>query len=111
PQVAVDERTNRIYVTGEVASQVTVINGRTQYNLGSFDVCQNPYGIAVNQAADTLYVACVTEGELSVIDAATHQQVTTAPAGAAPVDDTYFRHTIYESNGLGGDVWVISTPS
>lgn len=110
-QIGVDTRTNRVYVTGEDSGQVTVINGRTQYNLGSFGVCRNPFGISVNQAADLLYIACVTENDLSVIDAATTQQVTTAPAGAAPVGVTYFRGIIYESNAADPDVWVISTPS
>lgn len=66
--LAVDEETNRAYVTNQTDDTVSVIDGGTNKVLGTVRVGHYPNGIAVNPATNTIYVANLTGGTLSIIN-------------------------------------------
>src|SRR5262249_56212336 len=78
--IAVDARTNTVYVTGQVTNDVSVIDGR-RCNADVTSGCgRKPVwvaagpgarGIALNQRTDTVYVANTAVGTVSVIDGST----------------------------------------
>ena len=75
--IAVDTRTNTVYVTGESSSDVSVIDGRT-CNATTTRGCRHrpvhvlagagARGIAVDEASNTVYVANTVDDTVSVID-------------------------------------------
>jgi YVTN family beta-propeller protein len=77
--IAVDERTNTIYVTGETSNDVSVIDGKT-CNARVRSGCRHrpvriaaglgARGIAVNEVTHTVYVANTAANTVSVIDGA-----------------------------------------
>src|SRR5262249_55460771 len=78
--IAVNRRRNTIYVTGQVSSDVWVIDGahcNARVTSGCstrparFAAGKGARGIAVNEATDTVYVANTAAGTVSVIDGAT----------------------------------------
>ena len=93
--VALDSRTNTIYVTGEASSDVSVINGTTCNARATRGCRQKPVrilagagarGIAVNEATDTVYVANTAADTVSVIDGSTcNASVTTGCGKVSPV--------------------------
>jgi YVTN family beta-propeller protein len=74
--------------------------GTSPYTTLSVQVGFGPYGVAVNEATDTVYVANHRSSTVSVIDGATNTVTATANASAYPdgvaVDDT--TDTIYAAN-------------
>jgi YVTN family beta-propeller protein len=66
--LAVDEETNRIYVSNQLDDTVSVIDGATNLALHTIKVGHTPNGVAVNQRTNTIYVANLTGGSLSIID-------------------------------------------
>lgn len=75
--IAVDTRTNTVYVTGESSSDVSVIDGRTCNATRTSGCRRKPVhvlagagarGIAVDEASDTVYVANTAADSVSVID-------------------------------------------
>ncbi|MFF4323368.1 prepilin-type N-terminal cleavage/methylation domain-containing protein [Streptomyces sp. NPDC001568] len=76
--VAVDEKTNRVYVASSVGNSVTVIDGRTDKAIGApIDVSgavSSPDRIAVNPNTGQVYVGGT--GGVAIIDTAKGNQVT-----------------------------------
>jgi YVTN family beta-propeller protein len=77
--IALDARTNTIYVSGEVSNDVSVIDGKTCNAHVRTGCRQRPIhiaaglgarGIAVNEVTHTVYVANTAAGTVSVIDGA-----------------------------------------
>jgi YVTN family beta-propeller protein len=75
--IAIDTRTNTIYVTGESSNDVSVIDGKTCNARQRSGCRQKPVrlpaglgarGIAVNEVTHTVYVANTAENTVSVID-------------------------------------------
>jgi YVTN family beta-propeller protein len=66
--LAVDEETNRIYVSNQSDDTVSVINGATNQVLHTIKVGHGPNGVAVNSRTNTIYVANLTGGSLSIVD-------------------------------------------
>jgi YVTN family beta-propeller protein len=66
--LAVDETTNRIYVSNQTDDTVSVIDGATNKVLGTVRVGHYPNGVAVNSTTNTIYVANLTGGTLSIIN-------------------------------------------
>ncbi len=125
--VALDSRTNTVYVTGEFSNDVTVIDGMT-CNAQVTRGCGRPpvriraglgaRGIAVNEATDTVYVANTVANTVSVIDGATcnatvhsgcRQSAALAPVGRSPrriaVDEK--TNTVYVTNAWSNTVTMI----
>jgi YVTN family beta-propeller protein len=75
--IALDSRTNTIYVTGETSNDVSVIDGKS-CNAQTTSGCRErpervragggARGIAVNELTHTVYVANTADGTVSVID-------------------------------------------
>jgi YVTN family beta-propeller protein len=78
--IALDARTNTIYVTGETSNDVSVIDGKTCNARVRSGCRRKPIrvaaglgarGIAVNQVTHTVYVANTAENTVSIIDGRT----------------------------------------
>lgn len=78
--VAVNPRTNRIYVANRDSDTVSVIDGATNTVVSTIPVEGGPTGVAVNAKTNRVYV---TNGNdyVSVIDGATNAVVTTLAVG------------------------------
>lgn len=130
--VAVDQATRTVYVANNGDNTVSVINAATcngtqRSGCGQapalVTVGPAPWGIAVSQASNTIYVANNNAGDgpasLSVIDGATCDATNTSgcsqvpPAipgvGRAPngIAVDQFTHTVYTANALDATVSVI----
>jgi YVTN family beta-propeller protein len=69
--LAVDQATNRIYVSNQADDTVSVIDGISNTVVAVVKVGQLPNGIAVNAKTNTIYVANLNSGTLSIIDGST----------------------------------------
>ena len=108
--VAVNERTNRVYVTGsdQDGSAVIVIDGSTDTVVTSIPVGSYPHGIAVDQKRNRVY-ASVTGGAVFVIDGATDSVLTKVKVGAWPLGVAFDpqRNLVYVGFRGNDDVKVI----
>jgi YVTN family beta-propeller protein len=125
--IAVNTRTNTIYVTGETSNDVSVIDGKTCNARATSGCRQTPVhvlagagarGIAVNEATNTVYVANTAANTVSVIDGAAcnatvhtgcSQRAPEAPVGISPrrvaVDE--LTNTIYVTNAGSNTVTML----
>jgi DNA-binding beta-propeller fold protein YncE len=125
--IAVNRRTNTIYVTGQVSSDVSVIDGarcNARVTRGCrarpvrFRAGLGARGIAVNEATDTVYVANTGANTVSVVDGSTcngrvhrgcGRGVGVAPVGLSPrrvaVDEA--TNTVYVTNAGSNTVTVL----
>jgi YVTN family beta-propeller protein len=125
--VALDSRTDTVYVTGEFSNDVTVIDGASCNATTTTGCRQSPLriragpgarGIAVDEATDTIYVANTVANTVSVIDGATcnatvhsgcDQHAPAAPVGVSPrrlaVDEA--TDTIYVTNAWSNTVTML----
>jgi DNA-binding beta-propeller fold protein YncE len=125
--IAVDTRTDTIYVTGESSEDVSIINGVTCNASRTSGCRQRPLeapagagarGIAVDESTDTVYVANTLAGTVSVIDGATcdaavhsgcRRRAPLAPVGLSPrriaVDES--TNTIYVTNAGSDTVTML----
>ncbi|UCC62986.1 MAG: YncE family protein [Anaerolineae bacterium] len=83
--VAVNERTNRVYVTSRHSGTLSVIDGRTKEVIATFDVGPDPYGLAVNEEANRIYVANHDGNSVWVIDGHSNEVLYTIGVEASPV--------------------------
>jgi YVTN family beta-propeller protein len=77
--IAVNSKTNRIYVANSVAGSVAVIDGFTNRLIASIPVGAIPQGIAVNSITNRIYVLNTSDQSMSVIDGNTNSVTTTVP--------------------------------
>ena len=125
--IAVNARTDTIYVTGEFSNDVSVIDGKTCNARATSGCRQTPFhvlagagarGIAVNEVTNTVYVANTAANTVSVINGATcnatvhsgcSQQAAVAPVGVSPrrvaVDPV--TNTIYVTNAGSNSVTML----
>jgi YVTN family beta-propeller protein len=109
--IATNQNTNKIYVTGHLSNSVYVINGYTNQLIKTIPVGLNPDGIAVNPNTNMIYVANSAANTISVIDGTTESVVRTIqvrgdnPRGIAVNPNT---NIIYVANALSGTVSVIN---
>jgi YVTN family beta-propeller protein len=78
--IAVNARTNRVYVANEGSDSVTVIDGNTN-STSTIAVGPRPQFIAVNAATNRIYVNNAGDSSISVIDGTT-RAVTHLPLGS-----------------------------
>ena len=125
--IALDAKTDTVYVTGQVSGDVAVIDAgtcnaevRTSCRSVLARVLAGPgaRGIAVDETTDTLYVADTAAGTVSVIDGSTcnasersgcGQRAAVAPVGVSPrrvaVDDR--TGTVYVTNAGSNSVSML----
>jgi len=109
--VAVNQVTNRVYVSNLLSNNVSVIDGSTNQVIATVPVGNSPEVLEVNSGINMIYVANVGSGTVSVVDGASNTVTATillgsssAPIGVA-VDST--RNLIYAANSGLGTVSVI----
>jgi YVTN family beta-propeller protein len=81
--LAVDKKTNRIFVSNQADDTVSVIDGATNKVLRTVRVGHYPNGVAVDFTTNTIYVANLTGGTLSIIDG-TKFTTSTLRLGSSP---------------------------
>ena len=109
--IAINEITNRIYVTNSTVGRISVINGASTNVTDTIPVGTTPEHIAVNKVTNRIYVVNVGSSNISVIDGATNTEIDliTIPFGATAEDIAVNEITnrIYVSNSVSGAVSVI----
>jgi DNA-binding beta-propeller fold protein YncE len=126
--IAVNSRTNTVYVTGELSGDVSVIDGTTCNARVTSGCRKRPVhvlaglgarGIAINEATDTVYVANTAANSVSVIDGSTcnaedhggcgrigvQARVGLSPRRVA-VDEV--TNTVYVTNALSNSVTMLN---
>jgi YVTN family beta-propeller protein len=92
--IAVNQATDTVYVANAGSNTISVINGATCNGTHHSGCGQAPatisargvgFGLAVNQATDTLYAGMVGHDTLAVFNAATCNATTTSGCGQKPV--------------------------
>lgn len=104
-QVAVNPRTDMIYVTNNQSGSVSVINGRTNKVTATITGFSNPNAVAVNPRTGKVYV---TDGTVFVINGRTSKVIATIPvtnAGAVTVNTSTDR--IYVAGGSGNTIITV----
>ena len=87
--IAVNQLTNRVYVTNSGSGTVSVLNGSTYAMVATIKVGSTPEGITIDQAASTALVANAGSGTVSVINTLTNTATTsTSPPIPIPVESS-----------------------
>ncbi len=85
--IAVNSRTNRIYITNIHSGNVSVIDGLTNKIIDTIGGMKKVGGVAVNEATNRVYVVTRerSDGTVTVIDGKTNQIIAAVPVGFTPV--------------------------
>ncbi len=83
--VAVDNRTNDIFVTNTASDNVTVVSGSTDSVIANISVGGEPYGVAYDWASNEIYVANGGTANVTVISGTTLRAVGSAAVGSRPI--------------------------
>ena len=75
--IAVNQRTDTIYVSDPSNNTVHAISGVTNHVIATIPVGQEPEGIGVNEFTNTIYVGNYTSSSVSIIDGATESVTST----------------------------------
>jgi len=111
--VVVNPVTNRVYVTNNGDTTVSVIDGSTNKVVATVTVGLSPNGIDVDLETNTVYVANYNANSLTVIDGAANTvkatimalfQGSSYPWGVTVNSST---HKIFVSNSIGSEVAII----
>ncbi len=119
--VAVNEKTNKVYIANKKSDNVTVLDGKTNKILKTVDVGPEPNAVTVNPLTNKIYVVSLKgefkdgslnpngNGTVSVIDGATDKAVR-VEAGLEPYALAINKKTnkIYVANQGSNDVTVIN---
>jgi YVTN family beta-propeller protein len=113
--VAVDPRTDTIYVANSSDRTVSVINGATNKVRATVRVGNEPDGVAVDPSTNTIYVTNAGSGTVSVINGATDKVIATVRVGYDPLsvavnpstNTVYVANLGHMSNDSSGTVSVI----
>ena len=82
--VAVNPKTNFVYVLNYRDSNVTAINGSTNTPVATIGVGLHPQALAIDPAANLVYVANTHDNSVTVIDGAKQAALITVPGGEQP---------------------------
>lgn len=107
--IAVNEATNRVYVTRSYYNQVTVIDGNTDAFLQSVLVGSSPWGVAVNSKSNFIYVANSGSNTVSVINGVTNTVIKTIPVQSRPwgIAVNGEANRVYVANSWSNSVSII----
>ncbi|MFB0536657.1 MAG: SMP-30/gluconolactonase/LRE family protein [Anaerolineae bacterium] len=83
--VAVNPRTNRVYVTDTGADRLIVVDGTSNEMLVSLPVGSYPDAIAVDPQANRIYVANAGEGSLWILDGTNHELIGSVKVAEGPL--------------------------
>ena len=109
--VAVNPRTNRVYVASRDNNSLMVLDGGSNSFLTRISICKEPFGVAVNAVTNKIYVACFAQGVIAVVNGASNAVETLIWAGPNPtyvgVNEatnqifavTYGNHALVSING------------
>lgn len=116
--IAVNTKTNKLYVTNTGSNDISVIDGARKSVVATITDPNAvlPIAVAVNPTTKTIYVANSQSNNITVIDAATDSVTATIPVGTAPsgVDVDPQTNFIYVANagnsqtGDPGNITVIN---
>lgn len=110
-EFAVADGQGAVFVNGAGTREVLKIDARSNAVTARFAVpdCENPHGLALDEAHRRLFVSCVNS-RLVVVNADTGSQVAALPIGRGTDAAAYdpIRHRVFSSNGLDGTLTVIS---
>jgi YVTN family beta-propeller protein len=82
--IALNRRTNKVYVVNYADETVTVIDGEGDRVLATLKVGDHPQAIAINESVDEAYVANVHGDSITVIDGSKNVVTRTVRAGKHP---------------------------
>ena len=82
--IAINSRTDRIYVVNYADQSVTVIDGKGNDRLATLQVGNHPQSIAVDETTNKVYVANVLDDSITMIDGATNQVTGSFHVGKNP---------------------------
>ncbi len=82
--VAVNPRTNRIYVSSRDKGIVYVVDSLFNTVIDEIPVCSEPFGVEVNSQTNKIYVACFNSGRVAVISGATNTVIDSVQVGPEP---------------------------
>ncbi|HNW52473.1 MAG TPA: hypothetical protein PKH79_15425, partial [Prolixibacteraceae bacterium] len=82
--LAVNHKTNNIYVANNIGNSVSVINGETGNNDDTISVGKAPYYAGINDKTNKIYVPNNSGNTVSVINGANNEVETTIAVGIAP---------------------------
>ena len=74
-QLAINTRTNKVYVVNTHADSVSVIDGRTNTVAATVPADRGPWAVAVDPASNMIYVANRLSDKVTVIDGRTNTAV------------------------------------
>jgi len=101
--VALNQTTNRIYVSNLTDNTVSAIDGASDTVIATIPVGSFPEAVAVNPATNLVYVANLLSATVSVIDGASNTVVATVSGVASPfgvaVNSTTNQIFVSSSNG------------
>ena len=102
--IAVNERTEAVYVVNSGDRSVSVIDGKSDTVVATIATAARPYAIAIDESANKVYVSNTFSNMLTVIDGVTNlaSNLKTGSADAIEVDAKRKRVYLlgYESNSL-----------
>ena len=108
-EIAVNNKTNRIYVVNSVAGSVAVIDGFTNTPIASIPVGPIPGGLAVNSITNRIYVLNTSNQTMTVIDGNTNTVTATisgVPGASIAVNSLTNR--MYVADQANNQVHVLS---
>jgi len=106
--VAVNQKTNTVYVTNYFEGTVSIIDGSTNEIVDVLDVEKTPFGIGINQETNMIYVASEFNNILYIINGLSNEIEDTIQI-IAPYDIAVNHKTnmIYVTSDRTGLVYVI----
>ncbi|OGI09096.1 MAG: hypothetical protein A3I68_06490 [Candidatus Melainabacteria bacterium RIFCSPLOWO2_02_FULL_35_15] len=109
--IAINQDTNKIYVTNRITNEVHVINGATDALEATIPISQSYVGlgeIAVNIVMNKIYACGENSDSVYVIDGATNSLLSTIPVGKTPTSIVASPILNFMFVGLGGAHFVVS---
>ena len=105
--LAINSRTNRVYVANNGAGSMSVLDGVTDTVLTTLDVGRTPYVLAADEVANRVYVSNTFSGAIRVFDGATNTMHLVQAGSADKIVIDAKHHAIYLLGYEGGHVTVI----
>ena len=109
--VAVDNGTNRVYVTNTGSNNVSIVDGPSDRVIGSVGVGDGPMGITFDSADHEMYVANALSNNVSVVSTITQSVIASVAVGRDPIGIGFDPATsrVFVADHGSYDVSVIDT--